>query len=138
MSVTSTMRPALRRTIDSSASHRADGVTPTSSVVLGITVLADGADVPAVLRTAVLLAKNVRATLYLDLPGKDIFEVHFGRASSPKMLSGLLDSVEQQPNEVVAMSGPGFGLEATIIAASFVSAGSISMRVRSASSLPDA
>ncbi len=45
---------------------------PISSAIVGITLLGDLEDVLAVLRTAVLLARSLKAPLSLNLLGKDI------------------------------------------------------------------
>ena len=122
--------------MNGSASGAVDGVAPISSAVVGVTLLADMEDALSLLRTAVLLARNLRATLYLDLPGRDVVEVRCSPASCSTLLSELLESARGRLSELVSGPGPGLIVEANIIAASFVAAGTIMLRVRNAHSLP--
>ena len=130
------VQPAVRSAIGSTATGNAGDVSPNSSAIVGITVLADVEDVLAVLRTAVLFARSLKTTLSVDLPEREVFAVHFGESSCPASLSELLDSVETKLRELVSTDALSLVLEASVIAASFVSAGSISVRVRSATSVP--
>jgi len=130
------VQPAVRSAIGSMASGAADDVSPNSSAVVGITVLADVEDVFAVLRTAILFARSLQATLSVNLPGREVFSVHFGEDPSPASLSELLDSVQTELRKLVSTHAPKLILEASVIAASFVSAGCISVWVRSANSVP--
>lgn len=97
---------------------------PISSAIVGITLLGDLEDVLAVLRTAVLLARSLKAPLSLNLLGKDILSGDVDESLLPE----LLDSARTQLRGV---NTPPFTMEVNIIAASFVSAGSISMCVYS-------
>jgi hypothetical protein len=128
------VQPAVRSAIGIVASGNADNISPNSSAIVGITVLADVEDVLAVLRTAVLFARSLQATLSVNLPGGEGLSALFGE--DPASLSELLDSVQTELRELVSTGAPSFILEASVIAASFVSAGSISVRVRSANSVP--
>jgi hypothetical protein len=127
------VQPAVRSAIGIVASDNADNVSPNSSAIVGITVLADVEDVLAVLRTAVLFARSLQATLSVNLPGGEVSFAPFGE--DPASLSEFLDSVQTELRELVSTGAPSLILEASVIAASFVSAGSISVRVRSANSV---
>ena len=109
-------------------------VSPNSSAVVAITVLADAEDVLAVLRTAFLLARNLRAPLSVNLLGREISSGHVDDNSGALALSELLESVARELNALVYKRVPSFVLEASVISASFVSAGSISVCVRSTNS----
>ena len=97
---------------------------PISSAIVGITLLGELEDVLAVLRTAVLLARNLKAPLSLNLLGKDILSGDVDETLVPE----LLDSARTQ---LRGLNAPAFTMEVNIIAASFVSAGSITMCVHS-------
>lgn len=97
--------------------------------------MADPEDALAAFRTAVLLARNSGATLSVDLPGKDISSIHFGKAPRSTLASGFLDTVRMELRKLISAHGPDLILEVTITAASFVSEGIISMRVRSANAV---
>lgn len=130
------VQPAVRGSIDHIASGIADDVSPNSSAIVGITVLADLEDVLAVLRTAFLLARSLHAALLVNLLGGEVFFAHFGEGPSQQSLSDLLDSAHRELCALVSTPATSLVLEANVIAASFVSAGTISVRVRSASFVP--
>ena len=130
MKTTTLTRPAFHST-GSLSPYSMDDVSPNSSAIVGVTLVGDLEDVLAVLRTAVLLARNLRATLYLDFSGKDAFPVHFGQTPCPA-LSELLDSARGQLGKLISVTMPVLILEVTITVASFVSEGTVSMRVRTA------
>ena len=125
------IRPAIQ-TMEGVPSRSAEDVSPHSSAIVGVTLLGDLEDVLAVLRTAVLLARNLRAPLSLSFPGKDVLPVDFGKAPYSTLVSELLDSARAQLRRLAA---PAFAMEVNVIAASFVSAGSITMCVRNANSV---
>ena len=63
----------------------ADDVSPHSSAMRGVTLLGgDLQDVLAVLRTAVLLARNLKASLSLSLPGKEVLPVDLVKLHAPR------------------------------------------------------
>ena len=113
------------------SSYSVDDVSPNSSAIVGVTLLGDLEDALAVLRTAVLLARNLRTTLFLGLPGKDVLPVRFSEAPSSTSVSELLDSARAQ---LLRLAVPKFAMELNVIAASFVDTGSVTMRVREFSS----
>jgi hypothetical protein len=125
------IRPAIQ-TMESVPSCIGDDVSPNSSAIVGVTLLlGDLEDALAALRTAVLLARNLRATLSLNLPRKGVSSIHFGEATCSTSASGLLDSVRPQLRKLMSMHRQALVLEVSITAASFISEGSISMRIRS-------
>ena len=125
-------QPAIQ-TMEGVPSRSAEDVSPHSSAIVGVTLLGDLEDVLAVLRTAVLLAKNMKAPLSLDLLGRDILPGNFDDTPYSKLVSELLGSARAQLRSLAA--APAFAMEVNVIAASFVSAGSITMCVRSANSV---
>jgi len=124
-------RPAIQ-SMAGVPSGGADDVSPNASAIVGATLIGDFDDVLAVLRTAVLLAKNMKAPLSLDLLGRDILPGNFDDTPYSKLVSELLDSARAQLGLLAATA---FAMEVNVIAASFVSAGSITMRIRTANSV---
>ena len=116
-----------------SPSYSMDDISPNSSVVAGVTLTGDWQDVMAVLRTAIVLAKNLRTPLFFGLPGSEILPVELGEVPNGTLVSELLDSGKMQ-GRGHRRATPSFAIEVNVIAASFVSAGSITMRVRTANS----
>jgi len=125
------IRPAIQ-TMEGVPSCKADDVSPHSSAIVGVTLLGDLEDVLAVVRTTVLLARSMKAPLSLSFPGKDVLPVDFGETPCSTLVSDLLDSARAQLGR---LNAPAFAMEVDIVAASFVCAGSITMRVRSANAV---
>jgi hypothetical protein len=114
-------------------SYSVDDISPNSSAVVGVTLLGDWQDVLAVLRTAVLLARNLRTPLFFGLPGEDVLPVLLGEAPNATLVSELVDSARTQRRRH-RRGASSYAMEVNVIAASFVCAGSITMRVRTANS----
>jgi hypothetical protein len=112
---------------------QAADVAPNASAIVGVTLLGDVDDVLAVLRTTVLLARNLKASLSIEFPGRDSSPYFFSEAPSAARFSGLLGSVEPHLRKLISERSPMLASEVTVTAASFVSKGTISMRVRSVS-----
>ena len=110
----------------------AHGVTSNSSAIIGVTLIGDLDDALAVLRTGTLLARDLRATLFVELPGKGAFPIHLDQGCSSIVLSGLLNSMKERLCKSAPASVTDFIVEVTITAASLVSEGIISMRIRTA------
>jgi hypothetical protein len=106
---------------------------PISSAIVGITLLGDVEDVLAVLRTVFLLARSLKAPLSLNLFERDILPDKAGKTSSSTLVSELLNSVGAQLRGLAATA---FTMEVSIVAASFVCAGSVTMSVHGANPLP--
>lgn len=117
------------QTMDTVPSWSLDDVSPHSSALVGVTLLGDLEEVLAILRTAVLLARNLRAPLSISLPGQNVLPVDFGETPSSSAVSRLLDSARARLGRLTA---PAFIVEVNLVAASFVLGGSITVRVRSA------
>lgn len=116
-----------------SPSYSVDDISPNSSVVAGVTLTGDWQDVKAVLRTAILLAKNMRTPLFFGLPGEEVLAVELGGAPNATLVSELVDSATTQGPRHRGVASC-FAMEVNVVAASFVCAGSITMRVRTANS----
>jgi hypothetical protein len=127
MKMKALIQPGIRTT-ENARSSDGDDVFPNSSAIVGTTLLGDLEDALAVLRTVVLLSRNLGARLFLGLPGMDVLPVHFDEAPQFTSVSELLDSTRTQLGGLNAMT---FAVEVNIVAASFVCSGSITMRVRS-------
>jgi hypothetical protein len=117
------IRPAAQA-IEGILSRNVNEELPISSAIVGVTLLGDLDDVLAVLRTAILLARSLKAPLSLSVIGKDILSGDVDETLVPE----LLDSARTQ---LRGLNAPAFTMEVNIIAASFVSAGSITMSVYS-------
>jgi hypothetical protein len=106
---------------------------PISSAIVGITLLGDVEDVLAVIRTAFLLARSLKAPLSLNLFERDILPNKAGDISSSTLVSELLDSIGVQLRGFAASA---FTMEVSVVAASFVCAGSVTMSVHNANPVP--
>lgn len=111
-------------------------VTPNSSAVLAITVLANLDDVPAVLRTAALLAKNFKTQLCVTPYEEETLVIDPVDYLYEASLSKLVDSIQAQVRKLQFVDPPTLVLEAEAVAASFVSLGRISVRIRVGASDP--
>lgn len=124
MRVQRPIQPAIRRL----ERDYGDDVSPRLSAMVGVTLLGDMEDVLAAVRTVVLLARNLRASLSLCLPGKAVLEFDLGETSCstvPELLESTRVQIAKTPTTAFAM-------ELDVVAASFVGAGAITMRVRTA------
>lgn len=106
---------------------------PNSSAILAVSVLANIEDVIAVARTAVLLGKSLKAATSIDLMGETLINIdpceplHVGELrSSLEAVKAKLRSHRTSPHE------PSFAVEASITAASFLAAGTITLHIKSA------
>jgi hypothetical protein len=106
------------------------GSLPNSSAVLAVTVVADVADVLAVIRTAALLGKSFDVSTTVDLPRESAINVEPSKNLSAVSLNKLLQSIEAKLCTQALSSTPIFALEVTITAASFLAVGTISVRIR--------
>ena len=106
---------------------------PISSAIVGITLLGDLEDVLAVVRTTVLLASSMKAPLSLNLFERDILPDNVGETPYSTLVSELLNSVRAQLRGLAATV---FTMEVSVVAASFVCAGAITMNVHGANPVP--
>lgn len=105
--------------------------SPHSSTLLGVTLLADHQDVMAALRTAILLARNFKSSLYVDLPDRTTVPIDFSGETSPApQLADLLGQIEAKLRDINALPRTGFTVQFDFAAASFLSAGTMSIRIR--------
>jgi hypothetical protein len=109
----------------------ADDVSPHSSAIVGVTLLGDLQDVLAVLQTTFLLARNLKVSLSVSLPGKEVLPVDLGQTPCFSV-SELLDFVREPLGSIAATT---FAIEVSVVAASFVCAGAITMSVRTSGAL---
>jgi len=80
-----------------------------------VTVVAGLEDTLAALRTAVLLARNFRATLHLVVLEAERLQIHFGPTSCHALLLGLLDLVQGRLNKSSSVSSANFVIEIGIL-----------------------
>jgi hypothetical protein len=106
--------------------------SPTSSVIFAATVLADADDVLAVIRTAILLGKSFAVSTSIDLPGAYPIHIESGETLPEALLSKKLHSMQDKFRKQGSSLTPAFALEASITAASFLAAGTISVRIGAA------
>ena len=88
------------------------------------------------LRTAVLLARNLRAPLSLEPSWKGCFASPLRRSSKFHIGVRTFGFRERSSASLIGVHATAFAMEVNVIAASFVCAGSITMRVRSANAVP--
>ena len=108
-------------------------VSANSSSIWSITVAADLEEVSAILRTAVVLARNFGLVLYLDIAGKAAPPLNFAECQAPAEISRFLESIQSQLRRRASVKNPAavFVLEVDMKAASFLVFGDISIRIRS-------
>ena len=121
-------QPAIR-TMTGLSSCSVDEVSSHASAIVGVTLLGDLEDVLAVIRTAVLLAKNLKAPLSLNLIGRDILPGNFNDTPYSKLVAEILRFAKAQ---LEGLAAPAFIMEANIVAASFICSGSVTLSIRSA------
>ena len=121
-------RPATQA-METMISRNVDADLPISSAIVGVTLLGDLEDVLAVVRTTVLLARSMKAPLSLNLFEKDILSGNVDETPYSALVAELLDSVSARLRGLAATA---FAMEVSVVAASFVSAGSVTMSVHGA------
>jgi len=117
-----------------SASSYLDEVSPNSSTVIAVTVVADLPDVLAVLRTAALLARSFKANLSVDVQGTKNFVISPADKVYQMPVQKILDPIQVRLREIMSSGTQSFVLEASFTAASFLAAGSIAVRVHTGES----
>jgi hypothetical protein len=108
-------------------------VSPNSSAVMAVTVVADLPDVLAVLRTAALLARSFKTKLSVDVPGMNPFAISPADDVHPMPVQKMLDPIQAHLCEITG-SARTFVLQANFTAASFLTVGSIALRVHTGES----
>jgi len=110
---------------------------PNTSAIFSISTLADREDILAAVRTAILLARMSRASLSLTVLDEPVLQAKPGDPVPHQALDNLLDSIRTKLFIPRPMHrSVGFALEATITSASFLTAGAITVQVRSVDVLP--
>jgi hypothetical protein len=109
-------------------------VSPNSSAVMAFSVLADIADVLAVLRTAVLLARSFKTNLSVDVQGTKNFVISPADDVYQMPVQKILDPIQVRLREIMFSGRQSLVLEASFTAASFLAAGSIAVRVHTGES----
>ena len=104
-------------------------VSPASSAVIGVTVVADLQDALAALRTAGLLARSLKATLSIDVFGMKSVIVGPAESENRATVMETLDLIHTHLSEIMSSGTGSLILEANITAASFLTIGGISVRV---------
>jgi len=110
-------------------------VSPNSSAVIGFTLAADLQDVSALLRTAALFAKNLKTKLSVDVSGRKTFLIDPADDLHEISVNKILEPIDSQLRTVVAADTTTLVVELNFTAASFLTAGSISVRIRGRSSV---
>jgi hypothetical protein len=103
-------------------------VTPASSAVIAVTMIADLQDTLAALRTAALLARSLKATLSIDIFGMKSMVVP-AEGQDPASLKEIVDLIHARLREITSSGTRSFVIEANITAASFLAVGGISVRL---------
>jgi hypothetical protein len=114
--------------VRSASSYSAD-LSPNSSAVIAVTLVADLSDAMAVLRTAALLARSFRTTLSVDVLGMKDFVISPADDPQQASVEKMLDPIRAHLRETVSSGTQAFVLEASLTAASFLTVGSIVLRV---------
>jgi hypothetical protein len=110
---------------------------PNASAHFSISTLADREDILAAVRTAILLARTSRTSLSVTILDEPMLQVGPGDPVPDEALDHLLNSIRTKlfiPRPL--QRSVGFALEASIASASFLTAGTITVQVRSVDSFP--
>ena len=114
--------------VRSSSSYPAE-VSPNSSAVMAFSVVADIADVLAVLRTAALLARSFKTNLSVDVQGMKNFVISPADDARQMPVQEMLDPIQARLCEIISSGKRFFVIEANLTAASFLTVGNLAMRV---------
>jgi hypothetical protein len=110
---------------------------PNAAANFSVSALADREDILAAARTALLLARASRASLSVTVLDEPVLQAEPGNPVAHEILDHLLNSIRTKLFIPRPMHhSVGFALEASITSASFLTAGSITIQVRSVDSLP--
>jgi len=110
---------------------------PNTSAHFSISALADREDILAAVRTAILLARTSRTSLSVTILEEPVLRVGPGDPVPYETLDRLLNSIRTKLFIPRPMNrSVGFALEASIASASFLTAGTITVQVRSVDLFP--
>ena len=121
--------------VEAAPSQHAES-SPNLSAILAVTVLADIEDVLAVIRTAALLGNSFKAATSIEVFGEDAVRIEPGENLSRGALEKSLHVIHGKLRRQGASQPPLFTLEASITAASFLAAGTVSVHIRGTDSVP--
>jgi hypothetical protein len=122
--------------IPSALAYHAESL-PNASANFSISTLADREDILAAIRTAILLARTSRTSLSVTVLDEPVLQLGPGDPVPHETLDHLLNSIRTKLFIPRPMNRwVGFALEATIASASFLTAGTITVQVRSVDSFP--
>lgn len=110
---------------------------PNVSAIFSVSTIADREEILAAVRTAALLAKGSGASLSVTVLNESMLYLEAKGLAPLGSFEGSLSSIKAKllvPRSTRRF--PCFALEASITSASFLTAGSISLQVRSVESLP--
>jgi hypothetical protein len=110
---------------------------PNASAHFSISTLAYREDILAAVRTAILLARTCRTSLSVTILDEPVLQFGPGDPVPHETLDHLLNSIRTKLFIPRPMNRPvGFALEASVASASFLTAGTITVQVRSVDSFP--
>ena len=110
---------------------------PNASAIFSVSALGARDDIVATVRTAVLFARSSGASLSVTVLDECVMNLQGGAPVPHGSLESSLSSIRTKLLTSGSTSGlPNFALEASISSASFLSSGSISLRVRCLDLLP--
>jgi hypothetical protein len=124
------------RPIPAELAYHAESL-PNASAIFAVSALADPEDILAAVRTAILLARTSRMSLSVTVLDEPVLHTEAGDPVPQETLDQLLNSIRTRLFMPRATHhSVGFALEASITSASFLTAGAITLQVRSVDSLP--
>lgn len=110
---------------------------PNASAIFSVSALADREDILAAVRTAILLARTSRTSLSVTVLDEPVLQAKPGDPLPHDGFDQLLNSIRTKLFIPRPMHrSVGFALEASITSASFLTAGAITLHVRSVDVLP--
>jgi hypothetical protein len=105
------------------------GVSPNSSALVALTVVADLHDVMAVLRTAALLSRSFQIRFSIDIPGLNDLLVDTPGDLGQTSVETTLERVQAHLRGLISTNTQSFILQAEMTTASFLAIGDIRVRV---------
>lgn len=109
---TMALETSVRLRPEGTTGHAPSEVSASPSVGFGrATVVAGVEDTLAAVRTAVLLARSLGATLQVYVPGTEGLEIHFGQARCDGLLAGLVDLFRERLTGMAPPTAASFNVE---------------------------
>lgn len=123
-------------TVPAQLAYHAESL-PNASAIFSVSVLADRDDILAAVRTGALLAGSSHASLAVIVFDESVLYTEPGKLTSSEALEQGLNSIRTKLfMQRSTNRAERFALEANITSASFLTAGAITLQVRSVDSLP--